>query len=432
MIIEKEIFKPRDRQQIKIWVLDPSDDDSRLIKMVLEKKRGYEVKIFKNASHVIRGLHETPDIDLIITEFELEGKKNGLEFITHVVNTVPDPPPIIMVSNQTSESVAVDCIKFGAMDYIAKDRGWYNHLPLRIVHTLVHKQVVEENRELKTLRDSVFEQMFDSVVVLDTAGHFLLCNENFSSLTGFSTDELLDTSKVSLEKIFRNKQLVTKLLSEISEGLIIKNQKNTIFSKSDETIPVSFSAVYMHYVNKIVFVFTDLRQSETMVKQINELKKYARSVMVISAFKVGEFGPEILSFEDNELFTEEILMKMAIFFSVSLGQGDLIHSGIYGPLPIPMVSPSTNEKYVSLIYSFTIADKDNKDLRAKEKSYCLITINVPEKIVDVFNKRKILNNLFEQALLDFSIKEINEINQEFLLEIKERVLNMQLESTALL
>ena len=316
MIIEKEIFKPRDNHQIKIWVLDPSDDDSRLIKMVLEKKRGYEVKIFKNASHVIRGLHETPDIDLIITEFELEGKKNGLEFISHVVNSIPHPPPIIMVSNQDRESVAVDCIKFGAMDYIAKDRGWYNHLPLRIVHTLVHKQVVEENKELKTLRDSVFEQMFDSVVVVDTKGHFLLCNENFSLLTGYDINELLDSSKVSLDSVFRNKDLTRKLLSEISQGLVIKNQKNTIFSKLDKNIPVSLSAVFMQYVNKIVFVFTDLRQSESMIKQINELKKYARSVMIISAFKVGELGPEILSYEDNELFNEETLMKMAIFFSV--------------------------------------------------------------------------------------------------------------------
>ena len=96
-----------------------------------------------------------------------------------------------------------------------------------------------------------------------------------------------------------------------------------------------------------------------------------------------------------------------------------------------MVSPTTNEKYVSLIYSFTISDKENKDLRAKEKSYCLITINVPEKIIDVFNKRKILRNLFEQALLDFSITEINEINQEFLLEIKERVLNLEIDSSAI-
>ena len=49
MIIEKEITQPRDKP-LSIWVLDPNDDDTRLIKMVLERKRGYDVKIFKNAS----------------------------------------------------------------------------------------------------------------------------------------------------------------------------------------------------------------------------------------------------------------------------------------------------------------------------------------------------------------------------------------------
>ena len=424
MIIEKELYQPRDKQ-IKIWVLDPSDDDSRLIKMILEKKRGYEVKVFKNPSYVIRGLHETTDVDLIITEYDLDGKKNGLEFISHVINSIPNPPPIIMVSNQPSESVAVDCIKFGAMDYVSKDRGWYNHLPLRIIHTLVHKQVVEENKELKTLRDAVFENVFDSIVVMDKKGSFLLCNENFSNLTGYSSDELLENSRIHLDSLFEDKNYSNNLLSQVVQGLVIKQKKSSIVTKSGSIIPVSISASYMHLIDKPVFTFTNLQQSESMLKQINELKKYARSVMVISAFKVGEHGPEILSYEQNDLFNEETLMKMAIFFSVSLGQGDLIHRGIFGPLPIPLVN---DDKYVSLIYSFIISDRANKDVRANERSYCLITINIPEKIIDVFNKRKILNSLFEQALLDYNVHEITDITEEFLIVIKERVLNMEIDS----
>ena len=427
MIIEKEITQPRDKP-LSIWVLDPNDDDTRLIKMVLERKRGYDVKIFKNASLVIRGLFETPDIDLIITEYELDGKKNGLEFISHVINSVPNPPPIIMVSNQSSESVAVDCIKFGGMDYIAKDRGWYKHLPLRIVHTLVHKQVLDENKELKNLRDTVFDQMFDSVAVLDKQGSILLCNENFTTLTGFSKEEVINDSKIKLEMLFENKVQLEHLLSQVNQGLIIKNFKTTIINKDKQTVPVSISGEYMHSVNKIVTVFSNLQHSESMIKQINELKKYSRSSMIITAFKVGEHGPEILSFERNPMFNEETLMKMAIFFSVSLGQGDLIHKGVYGPLPIPLIM---DEKYISLIYSFILDDKDNKDVRAKEKSFCLITINIPEKLVDVFNKRKFLQNLFEQVLLDFNIHEINEITEEFLLEIKERVLNIEIDSSML-
>lgn len=423
MIIENEINDTREKP-LTIWVLDPNEDDTRLMKMVLEQKRGYEVKVFKNASHVIRGIFETPDIDLIITEYELEGKKNGLEFISHVINTIPHPPPIIMVSNQTSESVAVDCIKFGAMDYITKGRGWYNHLPLRIIHTLVHKQVLEENKELKNLRDAVFDQMFDSVVVLDKQGTILLCNENFALLTGYFKEELTNNLKIKFSTLFEDKDYSETILNEVSQGLSIKNRKTSIFTKDKREIPVSFSGTFMHSVNKLVFIFTDLQQSESMINQINQLKKYARSVMVITAFKVGEHGPEILSFEQNPLFDEETLMKMAIFFSVSLGQGDLIHRGVYGPLPIPL---QAQEKYISLIYSFIIDDKENKDARANERSYCLITINIPEKLVDVFNKRRFLNTLFEQALLDSNIVEINEINEEFLLLVKERVLNMEID-----
>ena len=280
---------------------------------------------------------------------------------------------------------------------------------------------------MKTLRDSVFENMLDSISVTNTQCSFLLCNENFNNLTGYSKNDIVDDSRIRLQSLFSDQSYSDRIINQVTQGLVLKNQKTPILTKEGKLVPVSFSVTYMANVNKLTFVFTDLQTSEAMMRQINELKKYARSAMVISAFKVGEHGPEVLSFEQSDLFNEETLMKMAIFFSVSLGQGDLIHKGIYGPLPIPMAS---SEKYVSLIYSFIISDKGNKDVRARERSYSLITINLPEKIIDVFNKRKILNSLFEQALLDFNIKEITEITEEFLLVIKERVLNMEIDSTS--
>ena len=226
-------------------------------------------------------MFETPDIDLIKTEYELDGKKNGLEFISHVKNSVPNPPPIIMVSNQSSESVAVDCIKFCVIEYIAKDRGWYKHLPLRIVHTLVHKQVLEDNKELKNIRDTVFDQMFDSVAVLDKQGSILLWNENFTTLTGLSKEEVISNPKLKLDTLFENKAQSEHLLSQVNQGLIIKNFKTSIINKDKQVIPVSISGEYMYSVNKIVTVLANLQQKKYMIKNFNELKKYSISKIII-------------------------------------------------------------------------------------------------------------------------------------------------------
>ena len=38
---------------------------------------------------------------------------------------------------------------------------------------------------------------------------------------------------------------------------------------------------------------------------------------------------------------------------------------------------------------------------------------------------------FEQALLDYNIHEITEIDEEFLLKVKERVLNMEIDASSI-
>ena len=427
MIVESEYLEKFDKFSSKvIFVLDPNEEDTRLIKLVLEKKRGYVVKVFKNSAKALRELHETSTVDLIITEYDLEGKKNGLDLITHVNVSFPNPPPIIMLSNQTSEQIAVDAIKYGAMDYIAKDRGWYNQLPLRIVHTLVHRQIINENKELKELKNAVFEHSFDSIVVTDNSNNIILSNDKFAELVEIPKNELENNFKIS--RLFQSRDYLEKILDELHQGHIIKDYKATLLNKESFEVPISFSAVKMHHINKSLFIFSDLRVKEEMLRQINELKKFARSSMVISAFKVGQNGPEIVCSEQNPLYTEELLMKMAIFFSVSLGQGDRVHSGVYGPLPLPTTDGNLAlDKFVSLIYSFTINDDENEDVRAHGKSYCLLTVNIPENIVDVFYKRKILAQLFSDLLLEYNIQEVKEISEEFLLAVKEKILSMEIE-----
>lgn len=413
-----------------LFVLDPNEDDTRVISLKLEK-RGYRIKSFKSSAEMIRKLHEFSNVLVILIEYSInEGEKTGLDVIQHINKLMPNPPPFIMMSSG-DEKIAVDAIKFGAMDYVPKSRGWYNHIHLRIIHTIVHKDMINEVKELRSLTDAVFENSFDSILIVDNNGNSLHCNQNMCDLIEYtSRDDFLE--KIKFNNLFLNQAFANQLISEISQGHVINDRRTNVVTKFGLEIPVSFSATFMHQVNRLMFIFSDLRMKEDLIRQINELKNIASEKILMAAFKVGEMGPEVICAErESEYLNDELLMKMAIFFSVSLGQGDNIHKGLYGPLPMPETDNEEykkfEEKYVSLIYSLNLNDKLNTDPRAKGKSFTLITINMPETLVDTFNNRKKVEETVKLILLDEKIDEVEQIKPNLLSRIKNDILSLNIE-----
>ena len=350
-----------------IYVLDPNTDDTRLLTLKLEN-RGFQLKIFKTSVELIRTLHEeTMEIKIILTEYRLSEEKNktGLDIIQHINSQSPDPPPIIMLSAEGDEQIAVEAIKLGAMDYVPKSRGWYNHIHLRIIHSIVHKNMMKELKELRSQTDAVFENSFDSILVVDHSGQILQCNQKLCDLLEHSRDGLI--GKIQFANLFDDPKYAQQILEEVSQGHVITDQRVLVKSKFGFEISTSFSATLMHEVNKLMFIFTDLRVKEELLNQLNELKRIASEKFILSAFKVGEFGPEVLCVDKKTPYlNDELLMKMSIFFSVSLGQGDNIHKGLYGPLPMPVLEEGSDitkfdEQYVSIVYSLSLKDVQNKD-----------------------------------------------------------------------
>ena len=105
-----------------ILVVDDSKTDRFLIQSILEKEEiGWIVEFAESAEEAVELL--TDDfafaVDLVITDMLMPGM-NGIQLV-ELIRERSLSMPVILISGQGSESLAVDAIKAGAASYVPKD-----------------------------------------------------------------------------------------------------------------------------------------------------------------------------------------------------------------------------------------------------------------------------------------------------------------------
>ncbi len=100
----------------KILVIDDDRDMCLLLKRFLSK-HGFEV-IEANTSKRAFELLETPDFDLVLCDFRLDGT-DGKTMLIKIKEKYPDVP-VIIITGYSDIKIAVEVMKLGAYDYITK------------------------------------------------------------------------------------------------------------------------------------------------------------------------------------------------------------------------------------------------------------------------------------------------------------------------
>jgi DNA-binding NtrC family response regulator len=99
-------------------------------------------------------LLESENFDVLLTDFRLPNE-DGLKLIARA-KSLPKPPICILMTAYGSEELAVDAMKRGADDYIAKGRLQIDELEMRIARALRQQNLETENVSLRQQLDSKF------------------------------------------------------------------------------------------------------------------------------------------------------------------------------------------------------------------------------------------------------------------------------------
>jgi len=113
----------------------------------------YDVYIAEDGESAVRLIEEN-GFDVLLTDLRMPGL-GGLDLIKRA-KSLDKPPICILMTAYGSEEMAVDAMRQGADDYIAKGRLQIDELEMRIARAIRSQKLETENRELRSQVDNKF------------------------------------------------------------------------------------------------------------------------------------------------------------------------------------------------------------------------------------------------------------------------------------
>jgi len=136
----------------KILIVDDEKHMCETIEAILSQQEGYDVAVCHDAKSGLRMIQSDP-IDAVITDVRMPGM-DGIAFLSEMKKNHPFIP-VIMITAYGNMKSAVDALKRGAFDYLAKPFD-PDELLLSIKKALEYENLILENRSLRSELSSRF------------------------------------------------------------------------------------------------------------------------------------------------------------------------------------------------------------------------------------------------------------------------------------
>src|SRR4051795_5934233 len=134
-----------------LLIVDDEKTQREGLRSALEDR--YDVYLAEDARAAME-LLEKEHFDVLLTDFRLPNE-DGMKLIARA-KSLSKPPVCMLMTAYGSEELAVQAMKSGADDYIAKGRMQIDELEMRIGRVLRQQNLEAENKALRQQIDSKF------------------------------------------------------------------------------------------------------------------------------------------------------------------------------------------------------------------------------------------------------------------------------------
>ena len=176
-------------EPLTLVIIEDEEAHFSLMKRAIAKEFPHaSVYHFKEANLCLEQLDSIiPTI--IITDYLLPGM-NGIEFLEALSQKNKDIP-VIMITGQGDENVAVRAMKLGTVDYLVKSGDFFTLLPT-VIEKVVRKNRLEQSllKSEKRFQDMA-ENTSDWIWEMNAQGKYIYSNPVVKDIIGYSYDEVI-------------------------------------------------------------------------------------------------------------------------------------------------------------------------------------------------------------------------------------------------
>jgi PAS domain S-box-containing protein len=178
--------------EIRVLIVD---DDHALLEALPEaihlRMNGLEINTCDSATGALERLREI-DYDAIVTDIKMPGM-DGLALLEAIQETRPRTPTLL-ITGHGEQDLAVQALRGGAYDYIAKpiDRDYFVAALSRAIQVKSLDRQIEKQRVALERHARVLEHVDEGVFLVDEQGLIQHWNPAAAAITGLAAEDVLD------------------------------------------------------------------------------------------------------------------------------------------------------------------------------------------------------------------------------------------------
>ncbi|MBN2355390.1 response regulator [candidate division KSB1 bacterium] len=177
-------------KSIKVLIIEDSPEQAHLMELILQRQgQKFDSEIVHDPEIALNILAKD-QFDAVILDYSLP-KMNGLQVLQHIKKS-RNPVPIIMVTGQGDERIAVEAMRQGVYDYLVKTKDFLDLLP-RVISRAIDEKVLSSKLQQSEQRYfALFDKAGMAIFIADAKTLRLMqVNEMAVKMMGYSAQDLL-------------------------------------------------------------------------------------------------------------------------------------------------------------------------------------------------------------------------------------------------
>jgi len=274
---------------LRILLIEDDVDHAQLLSYCL--RHAFEARILHHpAAQPALAELQNSDVDLVLLDYFLPDL-NGLEVLKRCRISHP-ALPVLMITGQGDEGIAVEAMKLGACDYIVKGKDYISLVPLAVRRALEKAALQRQLGETESRYQRLVQNALVGIFQATPAGRLLMVNEAFTRILGYGQPEEL--LQVDLPRdLFLNPADFARLCDRLARQDEIRDELHTYRRKDGTPIvmrenirAVRNAAGELLHFEGIVQDITQQQRAESEIRRLANFPKLSPHLIL----ELNEWG----------------------------------------------------------------------------------------------------------------------------------------------